>query len=65
MHESREEKKTGEEVEIENPENQEELESLWDRPKPEKGAYPTLRTHGPGELNIEGDWEGPIELFEI
>ena len=65
IRESREEKETWEEGEIEDPENQEELESPWDRPKPKKGVYPTLGSHGPGELNIEGDWEGPIELFEF
>ena len=65
IREAREEKETGEEVEIENPEVQEELESLWDRPKPKKGTYPTLGSYGPGELNIEGDWEGPIELSEF
>ena len=31
--------------------------------KPKKGQYPAVGSHGPGDLNVEGDWEGPIELF--
>ena len=36
-----------------------------DRPRPKKGDYPAVGPSGPGDLNIEGDWEGPIELFEF
>ena len=36
-----------------------------EKSKPKKGDYPTLGPHGPGDLNVEGDWEGPIELFEF
>ena len=35
------------------------------QPRPKKGDYTALRPNEPGELNIEGDWEGPIELFEF
>ena len=41
------------------------LKSPWDRQKPKKGTYPTVGPKGPGDLNLEGDWEGPIELFEF
>ena len=51
--------------ESENLEDQGDLKSPWDRPKPEKGTYPVLGPNGPGNLNVEGDWEGPIELFEF
>ena len=37
----------------------------WDRQKPKKGTYPAAGPNGPGDLNIEGNWEGPIELFEF
>ena len=30
-----------------------------------KGTYPKVGPTGPGDLNLEGDWEGPIELFEF
>ena len=33
--------------------------------KPEKGTYPFVGSAGPGDLDVEGDWEGPIELFEF
>ena len=36
-----------------------------DRPNPTKGNYSKLGYNGPGDLNVEGDWEGPIELFEF
>ena len=39
------------------------LKSSWDWQKPKKGTYPSVGSNGPGDLNIEGDWEGPIELF--
>ena len=47
------------------PKNQGQLKSPWDRPKPTKGTYPKVGPKGPGDLNLEGDWEGPIELFEF
>ena len=47
------------------PKNQGQLKSPWDRPKPKKGTYPKVGLKGPGDLNLEGDWEGPIELFEF
>ena len=47
------------------PESQGQLKSPWDRPKPKKGTYPKVGPKGPGDLNLEGDWEGPIELFEF
>ena len=45
--------------------SQGQLKSPWDRPKPRKGSYPKIGLKGPGDLNLEGDWEGPIELFEF
>ena len=45
--------------------SQGQLKSPWDRPKLRKGSYPKIRSKGPGDLNLEGDWEGPIELFEF
>ena len=33
--------------------------------KPKRGDYPAVGPLGPGDLNVEGDWEGPIELFEF
>ena len=39
------------------------LKSPWDWQKPKKGTYPSVESNGAGDLNIEGDWEGPIELF--
>ena len=47
------------------PKAQGQLKTLWDRPKPKKGTYPKVGPKGPGDLNLEGDWEGPIELFEF
>ena len=47
------------------PKGQGQLEPPWDRPKPKKGTYPKVGPKGPGDLNLEGDWEGPIELFEF
>ena len=47
------------------PKSRGQLESPWDRPKPTKGTYPKVGPKGPGDLNLEGDWEGPIELFEF
>ena len=47
------------------PKSRSQLESPWDRPKPTKGTYPKVGPKGPGDLNLEGDWEGPIELFEF
>ena len=41
------------------------LKSPWDRQKPKKGTYPTVGSKGPGDLNMEGNWEGPIKLFEF
>ena len=41
------------------------LKSPWDQQKPKKGTYPTVGSKGPGNLNVEGDWEGPIKLFEF
>ena len=49
--------------ESENLEDQGDMKTPWDRPKPEKGTV--LGPSGPGDLNVEGDWEGPIELFEF
>ena len=45
------------------PESQGQLKSPWDRPKPKKGTYPKVGPKGPGDLNLEGDWEGPIRAF--
>ena len=45
--------------------SQGQLKSPWDRPKLRKGSYPKIRSKGPGDLNLEGDLEGPIELFEF
>ena len=45
--------------------SQGQLKSPWDRPKPKKGSYPKVGLKGPGDLNLAGDWEGPIELFEF
>ena len=50
--------------EEEDPEDQSQLESHWDQTKPKKGTYPFVGSMGPGDLDVEGDWEGPIELFE-
>lgn len=55
---------TGEEEE-EDPKGQDLLKSPWDHTKPKKGTYPTVGPNGPGDLNIPGDWEGPIELFKF
>ena len=33
--------------------------------KSKKVDYPAVGPNGPGDLNIEGDSEGPIELFEF
>ena len=41
------------------------LKSPWDQQKHKKETYPAVGSKGPGDLNIEGDWEGPIELFEF
>ena len=51
--------------EPENPKDQSGLKSPWAWPKPKKGTYPALGSNGPGDLNVEGDWEGPIELFKF
>ena len=48
-----------------DPKGYESLGSPWDRTKPKKGTYPTVGPNGPGSLNLQGDWEGPIELFEF
>ena len=58
-------KRTEDPDEIEDPEDQDEPRSFWDRPKPKKGTYPSVGPHGPGDLDVEGDWEGPIDLFEF
>ena len=47
------------------PEGQGQLKPPWDQQKPKKRTYPAVGPNGPGDLNIEGDWEGPIELFEF
>ena len=47
------------------PKIQGQLEPPWDWPKPKKGTYPKVGLKCPGDLNLEGDWEGPIELFEF
>ena len=49
----------------EDPKGQGQLKSPWDRPKPKKGTYPSVGPNGPGDLNVEGDWEVPIDLFEF
>ena len=51
--------------EEEDPGGQGQLKSPWDRSKPKKGTYPSVGPNGPGDLNVEGDWEGPIDLFEF
>ena len=51
--------------EEEDPEGQGQLKSPWDQTKPKKGTYSSVGPRGPGDLNVEGDWEGPIELFEF
>ena len=51
--------------EEEDPRGQGQLKSPWDRQKPKKGTYPSVGPNGPGDLNVEGDWEGPIDLFEF
>ena len=67
---SRREGGTSEEVDPEsqekpeNPEDQSALKSSWDQLKPERGTYPAPGPNSPGDLNVEGDWEGPIELFK-
>ena len=53
------------EKEGEDPKGQGQLKSPWDQTKPKKGTYPSIGSSGPGDLNIEGDWKGPIELFEL
>ena len=60
-------KRTGgtEEKEGEYPQSQGQLKSPWGRTKRKKGTYPTAGPNGPGDLNIEGDWEGPIELSSL
>ena len=58
-------KRTKNPEEEEDPEGQGQLKSHWDRPKPKKGTYPSVGPRGPGDVNVEGDWEGPIELFEF
>ena len=47
------------------PKSQGQLEPPWDQLKPKKGTYPKVGLKGPGDLNLEGDWEGPIELFKF
>ena len=47
------------------PKGQGQLKSPWDRQKPKKGTYPSVAPNGPGNLNVDGDWESPIELFEF
>ena len=47
------------------PKSQGLLEPPWNWSKPKKGTYPKVGLKGPGDLNLEGDWEGPIELFEF
>ena len=61
MGESRRPEDTEEEV----PEGQGSSRSPWERTKPKKGTYPAVGPNGPGDLNVPGDWEGPIELFEF
>ena len=51
--------------ESENSEGPESVSLPLDRPKSKKGDYPALGPNGPGDLNVEEDWEGPIELFEF
>ena len=58
-------KRTEDPEEEEDSEGQGQLKSPWDRPKPKKGTYPSVAPRGPGDVNVEGDWEGPIELFEF
>ena len=48
-----------------SPKGQGQLKPPWDRLKPKKGTYPKVGLKGPGDLNLEGDWEGPIKLFEF
>ena len=47
------------------PKSRGQLKSPWDRSKPKKGTYPKVGPKGPGDLNLEGDWDGPIDLFEF
>ena len=61
MGESRRPRDIGEE----DPKGQRSSKSPWDCTKPKKGTYPAAGPNGPGDLNIPGDWEGPIELFEF
>ena len=58
-------KRTEDPDEVEDPEGQEEPKSFWDQPKPKKGTYLSVGPHGPGDLDVEGDWEGAIDLFEF
>ena len=58
-------KRTKDPEEEEDPEGQGQLKSPLDQPKPKKGTYPSVGPRGPGDINVEGDWEGPIELFEF
>ena len=53
---------TLEQGEQKEPEN---VDLQYDFPKPQKGEYPAVGPNGPGDLKVEGDWEGPIELFEF
>ena len=49
----------------EDPEGQGQLTSLWDQSKPKAGTYPSVGPDGPGDLNVEGDWEGPIDFSSL
>ena len=51
--------------EEEDPRGQGELKSPWDQQNPKNRTYPLVGPNGPGDLNVEGDWEGPIDLFEF
>ena len=33
--------------------------------RPKRGEYLAVGPYGPGDPNVEGDWEGPIELFKF
>ena len=66
MGESRKSEDIGEEEDPKVPsKGQGQLKSPWDQQNPKKGTYPAVGSNGPGDLNIEGIWEGPIELFEF